>query len=62
MLMHEHAVVARCERPAVDLVSARPDLLLTAVLARPPALSPRTRTTIADLIRRDHRFHAARRR
>lgn len=62
MLMHEHAVVARCERPAVDLVSARPDRLLAAILARPPALSPETRATIADLIRRDHRFHAARRR
>jgi Nuclease-related domain len=62
MLMHEHAVVARCERPAVDLVSARPDRLLTAILAQPPALPRAACAEIVRLVRADHVRHAGRRR
>jgi hypothetical protein len=61
MLMHELAVVARCERPDVDLVSARPDRLLTAIHVQPAALGSDTRAAVAELVRRDHRHHARRR-
>lgn len=55
VLMHERAVVARCERPDVDLVSARPDRLLAAIHARPVTLGRGDRAAVTDLIRRDHR-------
>lgn len=62
MLMHERALIGRCEQVNVSLLANRPEYLLNELVQRPPTLSPDSREEIVRLIRRDHQYHAKRRR
>jgi hypothetical protein len=61
MLMHEKALLGRCEDVAVSLIGTHPEQLLRALANEPPRLTNDDREDIVELIRRDHRFHEKRR-
>ncbi|HEV8556959.1 MAG TPA: nuclease-related domain-containing protein [Actinophytocola sp.] len=62
MLLHERAQLGRIEDLTVDLLANHPRYLLDELYRSPPALPPQTCADIVGLIRRDHQFHAERRR
>jgi hypothetical protein len=55
MLLHEQAMIGRCEHLGVDLLSTDPRHLLDALGRRPPTLSAEACKEIVDLVRRHHR-------
>lgn len=57
ILTHERARVAACRDPEVDLVSTDTGDLLRAMARAETPLTARDCSRIAELIRRDHRYH-----
>jgi hypothetical protein len=62
MIMHHQAIVGRCERLTVDLLSTHPVHLLDALRTPATTLPSGTRADIERLVRRDHQHHEKRRR
>lgn len=62
MLMHERAQLGRIKDLTVHLLANHPAHLLEELARRPRMLCPETCEEIVGLIRRDHHFHASRRR
>lgn len=61
MLTHAGAVLGPCENLTVHLIGTDPQRLLEAIAESPPSLDTEACEGIVRLIRRDHRFHAAKR-
>lgn len=62
MLMHDYALIGKVANLKVSLLANRPEHLLNELARRPWTLSQQSCEEIVGLIRRDHQFHANRRR
>ncbi|BCB80880.1 hypothetical protein GCM10022251_79890 [Phytohabitans flavus] len=61
MIMHEQAVLGRCENLTVSAVGTHPAHLLEAIERYAYPLDPQKCQEIVALVRRDHKFHSRRR-
>ncbi|WP_179278669.1 nuclease-related domain-containing protein [Actinomadura mexicana] len=61
VVMHERAELGTCRKPGVDVVGIGTRSLLDQVSRTGGILDHEAQRKIADLVRRDHRFHARRR-
>jgi len=61
MVLHEQAVLARCENLTVSMVGTHPAHLLEAIERYAHPLDSRACEQIVALVRRDHQFHSRRR-
>lgn len=61
VVMHDRAELGTCRNPGVDVVSIGTRSLLDQISRTAAVLDLETRHKVANLVRRDHRFHAQRR-
>lgn len=62
VVLHERASLGTFESSSVDVISIGTEYLMARIDGRTTSLDSRSRDRIAALVRRDHEFHARRRR